>query len=82
MIMATTEIEHPRVVSRDEWLVTRKELLANEKALTRQRDALAAERRQLPWLKIDEQLCLRRARGHGNLGRPSIDGASSSSNTS
>ena len=55
MIMATTEIEHPnRVVSRDEWMVTRKELLANEKALTRQRDALAAERRQLPWVKVDK----------------------------
>ena len=39
--MTTTEIEHPRVASRDEWLVARKELLAKEKALTRQRDALA-----------------------------------------
>jgi predicted dithiol-disulfide oxidoreductase (DUF899 family) len=55
MIMATTEIENPRVVSRDEWLVERKELLAKEKALTRRRDALAAERRQLPWAKIDKQ---------------------------
>jgi len=55
MIMATTEIEHPnRVVFQDEWMVTRKELLANEKALTRQRDALAAERRQLPWVKVDK----------------------------
>jgi predicted dithiol-disulfide oxidoreductase (DUF899 family) len=44
----TTKIEHPSVVSRDEWLTARKELLAKEKQLTRQRDALNAERRQLP----------------------------------
>ena len=30
----------PEVVSRDEWLVARKGLLAKEKELTRQRDAL------------------------------------------
>jgi len=52
--MATTKIEHSRVVSRDEWLVARKELLTKEKALTRQRDALAAERRRLPWVKVDK----------------------------
>ena len=52
--MATTKIEHPQVVSRDEWLKARKELLTKEKALTRQRDALAAERRRLPWVKVDK----------------------------
>ena len=52
--MATTKIEHPRVVSRAEWLEARKELLAKEKALTRHRDALAAERRRLPWVKVDK----------------------------
>ena len=30
----------PQVVSQDEWLIARKELLAKEKELTRQRDAL------------------------------------------
>jgi predicted dithiol-disulfide oxidoreductase (DUF899 family) len=50
----TTNIEHPSVVSRDEWLTARKELLAKEKQLTRQRDALNAERRQLPWVKVDK----------------------------
>ncbi len=34
----TTNI-HPRVVSQDEWLTARKELLAKEKQLTRQSDA-------------------------------------------
>jgi predicted dithiol-disulfide oxidoreductase (DUF899 family) len=42
----------PQVASRDEWLVARKELLAKEKELTRQRDALNAERRRLPMVKI------------------------------
>ena len=43
-----------RIVSRDEWLIARKELLAKEKELTRLRDRLAAERRALPWVKVDK----------------------------
>jgi predicted dithiol-disulfide oxidoreductase (DUF899 family) len=42
------------VVSRDEWLAARTALLAEEKALTRRRDALAAKRRQLPWVRLDK----------------------------
>lgn len=44
-----------RVVSRNEWLVARKELLVEEKALTRARDALNTKRRELPMVKIDKQ---------------------------
>ncbi len=43
-----------KIVSRDEWLVARKALLAKEKALTRARDALNAERRELPWVKVEK----------------------------
>ena len=43
----------PQIVSRDEWLVARKELLAEEKELTRRRDALNADRRRLPMVTID-----------------------------
>lgn len=43
-----------QVVSRDEWLAARKALLAKEKAFTRQRDALNAERRRLPMVRIDK----------------------------
>ncbi len=46
--------EHPRVVSRDEWLTARKTHLANEKKLTRARDKLAQERRELPWVQVDK----------------------------
>lgn len=43
-----------QVVSRDEWLSARKAHLAREKEFTRQRDALSAERRALPWVKVDK----------------------------
>ena len=45
----------PQVVSRDEWLVARKQLLAKEKEMTRQRDRLNAERRRLPMVRIDKE---------------------------
>lgn len=43
-----------RVASRTEWLEARKALLAEEKQLTRQMDAISAKRRALPWVKIDK----------------------------
>jgi predicted dithiol-disulfide oxidoreductase (DUF899 family) len=43
-----------QIVSRDDWLKARKALLAEEKALTRARDALSAKRRAMPWVKIDQ----------------------------
>ena len=52
--MTQTSVERPKVVSREEWLAVRKELLAKEKQLTRQSDALAAERRELPWVKVEK----------------------------
>jgi len=44
-----------RVVSRDEWIAARKQHLAHEKELTRKRDELSAERRNLPWVKVDKR---------------------------
>jgi predicted dithiol-disulfide oxidoreductase (DUF899 family) len=52
--MTKTETEHP-VVSRDKWLAARKDLLAKEKEFTRQRDALSAERRKLPWVQVGKE---------------------------
>ena len=43
-----------KVVSRDRWIEARKKLLAEEKELTRQRDALSRRRRELPWVKVDK----------------------------
>src|SRR5215212_10904898 len=45
----------PQVVSREEWLVARKELLAKEKQLTRALDALNADRRRLPMVDITKR---------------------------
>src|SRR5207247_11109125 len=52
--MSTRTVDNPKVVSRDEWLAARKRLLAKEKQFTRERDAIAAERRQLPWVKVEK----------------------------
>ena len=43
------------VVSREEWQAAREQLLVKEKALTRARDALAAERRRMPWLAVERR---------------------------
>jgi predicted dithiol-disulfide oxidoreductase (DUF899 family) len=45
---------HPPVVSRQEWQDAWQQLLAKEKNLTHARDALAAERRRMPWLAVEE----------------------------
>jgi len=48
----------PRVVSSEEWQAAREMLLAKEKEATRARDALAAERRRLPIVRIDKSYTL------------------------
>ena len=45
----------PQVASREEWLVARKELLAKEKEASRVRDALSAERRRLPMVRMTKE---------------------------
>ena len=45
----------PPIVSRQEWEAARQQFLVKEKALTRSRDALAAERRRMPWLAVDKK---------------------------
>src|SRR4030095_4300189 len=51
----TERLSAHEIVSPEEWLVARKDLLDNEKQLTRLRDKLAAERRALPWVKIEKE---------------------------
>jgi predicted dithiol-disulfide oxidoreductase (DUF899 family) len=57
----------PQVVTRDEWLVARKELLAREKELTRARDALNAERRRLPMVRVDRDYVFEGPDGRASL---------------
>jgi predicted dithiol-disulfide oxidoreductase (DUF899 family) len=44
----------PQVASREEWVTARKALLEREKALTRERDRMTADRRRLPMVRIDK----------------------------
>src|ERR1700761_2204992 len=43
-----------RIVSRQQWIEARKALMAREKELTRARDALSEDRRNMPWVKVDK----------------------------
>ncbi|MGH7540306.1 MAG: DUF899 domain-containing protein, partial [Gemmatimonadota bacterium] len=57
----------PKVVSRDEWIAAREELLKKEKEATRARDALAAERRRLPMVRIDKEYVFEGPQGDATL---------------
>lgn len=52
--MITETIPHPPIVSREEWVAKRIELLKREKDLTKHRDRVVAERRRLPMVKIEK----------------------------
>jgi predicted dithiol-disulfide oxidoreductase (DUF899 family) len=47
-------ISEHSIVSQEKWLQRRKELLSKEKELTRLRDRLNAERRELPWVRVEK----------------------------
>lgn len=59
--------DDPQVVSRDEWLAARRELLAAEKEFTRHRDALNTERRKLPMAEIDKEYIFQGPDGQASL---------------
>lgn len=58
-----------RIVSREEWLAARKAHLIHEKEATRQLDRLAAERRNLPWVKVEKDYLFEGAQGKQTLGQ-------------
>ena len=57
-----------QIVSRDEWIAARKELLRKEKDFTHLRDTLNAERRALPWVKVDKEYLFDTPSGRQSLG--------------
>ena len=57
----------PDIVSREQWLAARKALLAKEKAMTRARDALNAERRRLPMVRIEKAYVFEGPNGKASL---------------
>jgi len=56
-----------KVVSRNEWLAARKQHLSKEKEFTRLRDQLSAERREMPWVKVEKPYVFDGANGKENL---------------
>jgi len=65
--MSASTIEIPKIVSENEWLTARRELLRKEKDFTRLRDELTAQRRELPWVKVGK-----RYEFEGSLGRQTL----------
>ena len=57
----------PPVVSSQEWKTAHAQLLVKEKALTRARDALAAERRRMPWLAVAKEYVFEGPGGKASL---------------
>jgi predicted dithiol-disulfide oxidoreductase (DUF899 family) len=67
----------PRIADREEWLAARRELLDEEKQLTRRRDALSAKRRELPMVEITKDYVFTGPEGEARLadlfeGRPQL----------
>src|SRR5207302_2247860 len=62
-----SQINRPRIVPPQEWEAARQKLLVKEKELTRARDALAAERRRMPWLAVEKEYEFDGPRGKASL---------------
>ena len=58
---------HPPIVSQQAWETARQQLLVQEKALTRARDALAAERRKMPWVAVEQDYAFEGPNGTASL---------------
>lgn len=65
--MTQDQIAHPPVVSQNEWLAARKGLLVKEKELTHARDAVNAERRRLPMVKVEKDYLFESPEGTKSL---------------
>ena len=60
----------PQIVTPQEWEAARQELLVKEKAATRARDALAAERRRMPWVAVSKSYTFDGPAGQAQPARP------------
>lgn len=65
--MDAEQVPHPPIVSQQEWLDARKKLLAEEKALTKQKDRVNAQRRRLPMVRIDKEYVFEGPEGRKTL---------------
>ncbi|HYS46028.1 MAG TPA: DUF899 domain-containing protein, partial [Rhizomicrobium sp.] len=57
----------PPIVSAREWAAAREQMLVKEKAFTHARDALAAERRRMPWMAVEKGYVFEGPQGKTNL---------------
>jgi predicted dithiol-disulfide oxidoreductase (DUF899 family) len=64
---ASSRTSAPQVVSQDQWLAARKQLLKKEKEFTKLRDELSRERRGLPWEKVEKQYTFQGPKGKETL---------------
>jgi predicted dithiol-disulfide oxidoreductase (DUF899 family) len=60
-------IHTPPIVSPEAWEAARQQMLVKEKALTRARDALAAERRRMPWMAVEKAYIFEGPQGRVSL---------------
>ena len=61
-------MESPKIVSQEDWLKARRELLKKEKDLSKARDELTSERQKLPWVKIEKDYFFDGPKGKVGLG--------------
>jgi predicted dithiol-disulfide oxidoreductase (DUF899 family) len=61
-------VKAPDIGTRDQWIEARTKLLDLEKALNRQRDELAKQRRRMPWVRVDKDYRFEDAEGQHTLG--------------
>lgn len=66
--MKAHTFENPNIVSPAQWLAARRELLREEKELSKARDRLAARRLALPWVKVDQPYAFESTNGRVTLG--------------
>ncbi len=65
--MTSSALPEASVVSREEWLAARKALFLKEKAMTHALDALRAERRRLPWVRVEKRYVFEGPQGQCTL---------------
>jgi predicted dithiol-disulfide oxidoreductase (DUF899 family) len=65
--MTDRTMKTPPVVSPEQWETARQQLLVKEKAATRARDALAAERRRMPWARVEKNYTFDSPKGKVSL---------------
>ncbi|MBS1850413.1 MAG: DUF899 domain-containing protein [Acidobacteria bacterium] len=65
--MTASILDRPKIASRAEWLLARKALLAKEKELTRARDEVSRQLRELPWVPVEKNYVF-----DGTGGKPTL----------